>query len=289
MRLMQGTARAVLGALAGAAALSLLAGCAQREPEAAGPPPAMRRLTEQQYRNSIRDVFGAGVVVVGRFDPITREGGLMAVGASTASITPSGFERFGELAESIAVQVVAPGNRDYGLPCAPADPKSVDAACARQILSATGRLLYRRALTEVELARFAALGEQVTTTLGDFYEGVSFALTAMLQSPEFLFVSDVTEPDPQAAGRLRLTAHSRASRLSFFLWNTTPDDALLVAAERGELDTRDGLTKQTRRLLDSPRLEDGVRAFFSDLLTLDAFDHMQKDAAIYPSFGLEVA
>jgi len=282
-------ARGWLGAFATAAVLTVLAGCAQREPDAAGPPPAMRRLTEQQYRNTIRDVFGPGISVVGRFDPLSREGGLMAVGASKASITPSGFERFGELAESIASQVVAPANRDYGLPCTPADAKAIDDACTRQIFSGTGRLLYRRALTEAELARFVALGDKVTTTLGDFYEGISFGLAAMLQSPEFLFVADVTEADPQAPGKMRLTAHARAARLSYFLWDSTPDDALLAAAEKGELDGGDGLATQTRRLLESPRLEHGVRAFFSDLLTLDAFDHMQKDAAIYPSFGLTVA
>jgi len=289
MILSRAAIRGWLGALAGAAALTALAGCAKSEPVAVGPPPAMRRLTEQQYRNTIRDVFGPGVVVVGRFDPITREGGLMAVGAASASITPSGFERFGELAESIAEQVVAPGNRDYGLPCAPTDPKAADAACARKIYSGAGRLLYRRALTDAELARLARLGDQVTSTLGDFYEGVSFGLAAMLQSPEFLFVTDATEADPQAAGKLRLTAHARAARLSFFLWDSSPDDALLAAAERGELDSREGLATQAQRLLKSPRLEEGVRAFFSDLLTLDAFDQMQKDATIYPSFGLVVA
>lgn len=278
------TATAVL-----TAALAMLAGCAKREPEASGPPPAMRRLTEPQYRNIIRDVFGAGIVVVGRFDPITREGGLLSVGASSASITPSGFERFGELAASIADQVVAPGNRDYGLPCTPADPTAPDADCSRQIFSGTGRLLYRRALTDSELARFQKLGDQVTTTLGDFYQGISFGLAAMLQSPEFLFVTDATEPDPQAAGKLRLTAQGRAARLSFFLWNSSPDDALLAAAERGELDRPEGLATQAQRLMQSPRLEDGVRAFFSDVLTLDAFEQMQKDATIYPSFGLAVA
>ncbi len=289
MRLSPAAIRSGLGALAVAATLTALAGCAQREPDTAGTPPVMRRLTEPQYRNTIRDVFGPGIVVVGRFDPITREGGLLSVGASSASITPSGFERFGELAESIAAQVVAPGNRDFGLPCKPADPRQPDADCARQIYALSGRLLYRRALTDAELARFVALGERVTTTLGDFYEGVSFGLAAMLQSPEFLFVTDTTEPDPAAAGQLRLTPQARASRLSFFLWNASPDEALLAAAERGELDRRDGLAAQVQRLMQSPRLEEGVRAFFSDLLTLDAFDQMQKDAAIYPSFGLAVA
>lgn len=78
----------------GAVAIGL-AGCASSEPPSAAQAPTMRRLSEQQYRNTIRDVFGPGIVVVGRFDPISREGGLLAVGASQAAITPSGFERLG--------------------------------------------------------------------------------------------------------------------------------------------------------------------------------------------------
>jgi hypothetical protein len=279
----------VAGALlAAVAALVTLAGCSKAEPPSPAQPPTLRRLTEQQYRNTIRDVFGPGIVVVGRFDPIAREGGLLAVGAAQASITPSGFERLGKIAESVAGQVVAAGNRDYLLPCQPADAAAPDAGCARQVLATSGRLLYRRALTDTELDRFLALADQVSRTLGSFHEGIAFALTAMLQSPEFLFVADATEPDPAQPGKLRLTALSKAARLSFFLWNSSPDDALLAAAESGELHAPEGLAKQARRLLESPRAEDGVRALFSDMLSLENFDVLQKDAAIYPKFGLEV-
>ncbi|MCU0757719.1 MAG: DUF1592 domain-containing protein [Steroidobacteraceae bacterium] len=279
----------IAGALfAGVAALATLAGCATAEPPSPAQPPTLRRLTEQQYRNTIRDVFGPGIVVVGRFDPISREGGLLAVGAAQASITPSGFERLGKIAESIAGQVVATGNRDYLLPCQPADAAAADPGCARRILSTTGRLLYRRALTEAELGRLLALSEKVSTTLGSFHEGIAFALTAMLQSPEFLFVADAAEPDPAQPGKLRLSALSKASRLSFFLWNSSPDEALLAAAESGALHTPEGLGEQVQRLLGSPRLEDGVRALFSDMLSLENFDTLQKDATIYPKFGLEV-
>ena len=272
----------------GAVAIGL-AGCASSEPPSAAQAPTMRRLSEQQYRNTIRDVFGPGIVVVGRFDPISREGGLLAVGASQAAITPSGFERLGKIAESVASQVVSADNRDYLLPCQPASATAPDAACARQILGGAGRLLYRRTLTDTELGRFVALSDKVAGTLGDFHEGIAFALNAMLQSPEFLFVAEASEPDPANTGKLRLTGLSKASRLSFFLWNSSPDEALLEAAERGELHTAEGLAQQVKRLLESPRVEDGVRALFSDMLSLENFDTLQKDAAIYPKFGLEVA
>lgn len=285
----RGVARLAGVALAVGTALATLVGCSKVEPPSPAQPPTLRRLTEQQYRNVIRDVFGPGIVVVGRFDPISREGGLLAVGAAAAAITPSGFERLGKIAESISGQVVAPANREFLLPCQPADPARSDEACARRIFGDVGRLLYRRQLSEAELGRFVALGDKVTGTLGDFHEGIAFGLAAMLQSPDFLFVADATEPDPANPGKLRLTALSRASRLSFFLWNSAPDAELLTAAEKGELNTPEGLAKQTKRLLESPRLEDGVRALFADMLSLEMFDTLQKDAQIYPKFGLEVS
>ena len=82
-----------------------------------------------------------------------------------------------------------------------------------------------------------------------------------------------------------LEPYSRASRLSYLMWDTTPDPELLHAAEVGELNTGAGLEKQADRLLASPRLESGMRAFFSDMLELDTFDTVSKDAVIYPLWG----
>src|SRR6185437_16091201 len=88
---------------------------------------------------------------------------------------------------------------------------------------------------------------------------------------------------------LRLDAYSKASRLSFLLWNTAPDDELLTAAERGDLNSKGGLKRQVDRLLASPRLEAGVRAFFTDMLAFDGFETLAKDAMIYPAFNATVA
>ena len=78
-------------------------------------------------------------------------------------------------------------------------------------------------------------------------------------------------------------------RLSFFLWNTAPDDALLTAAEHGDLYASDGTDRQVERMLSSPRLKTGVRAFFADMLGFDGFNVLEKDATIYPAFGLLAA
>jgi len=113
-------------------------------------------------------------------------------------------------------------------------------------------------------------------------------LGAMLASPRFLFDIDVTEPDPAHPGARRLNAYSKASRLSLFLWNTTPDRALLAAAGKGTIHAQAGLAQQVNRLLKSPRLENGVRTFFADMLGFDQVGDLAKDPVIYPQFTRDV-
>jgi hypothetical protein len=274
-------------------ALATMAGCGKSvrsdEPATAGAPPEMRRLTEDQYRNVIADVFGADIVVGGRFDPTIRSNGLIAIGASTVSITPSAFERYDDLARFIASQVLDEKHRDEFVPCKPATATGADPKCAEMFLSRVGRLLYRRPLSKAELASEVSIANEATHTLGDFYRGLSSGLVAMLEAPAFLYVADRVEADPAHPGAHRLDAYSTAARLSFFLWNTGPDDELLTAAEKGQLSDKEGLAKQVDRMITSPRLVAGARAFFSDMLALDDTDTLQKDTQIYPAFGASVA
>jgi hypothetical protein len=111
----------------------------------------------------------------------------------------------------------------------------------------------------------------------------------MLESPQFLFRREVTEPDPDRPGAYRLDAYSRASQLSFFLWNSGPDLKLMADAQGGKLDTESGMTSEVDRMLRSPRMESGLRAFFSDMLQFDLFDTLAKDAQIYPKWTAKVA
>jgi hypothetical protein len=268
------------------AGFALLAGCGGSEPEVAGGPPVMRRLTAEQYRQVIADVFGDDIVIGGRFDPILRSNGLLAVGASNSAINGSAFERYEAMARSIAGQVTDAAHRDVLLPCKPADIAKPDDECARAFFKGTGRLLYRRSLTEEELNTLVQVSRAGADKLGDFYAGVSAALTAMMVRPEFLFITDQVEPDPKGAGKYRLTALSKAARISFFLWNTTPDEALLASAESGALNEDAETKRQVDRMLASPRLAGGARAFFNDMFALDGFETLQKDAIIYPAFGL---
>lgn len=245
---------------------------------------ALRRLTEREYRNSIADIFGSGVAVRGAFEPSIRVGGLLAASTTVLSITPAGFESFSRMAESIAVQAVAPGNRDRLIPCKPRAANAPDDACAAQVLSQYGHQLFRRPLTADELKSRVALSGKLARASRDFYAGLRYGLASLLQAPEFLFRREVAVP---VAGSRNWTLDpaSRASRLSYLLWDTTPDAELLRAAESGELATPAGVGRQVDRLMASPRLEVGMRAFFSDMFQLDTFDNVTKDSLIYPKWG----
>ncbi len=284
--------RTVMLTLRTVACLSLaavLAACGPDAPKVAGGPPEMRRITDEQYHNSIVDVFGSSIKIGGKLDPLVRTSGLIALGARSAPITPAGLQMIDQLARSISEQVVDEKHRDLLVGCGPAEKSAFDETCATQFFARTGRMLYRRPLAEVELKARVAAARAATESLGDFHAGLSASLSGMLVSPSFLFVIDSTEPDPANAGALRLDAFAKASRLSFFLWNSTPDDELLAAAESGALNTSNGLKKQIDRLLSSPRLDGGVRGFFADALALDKFETLEKDSVIYPAFNLAVA
>ena len=218
-----------------------------------------------------------------------RTEGLLAVGARNATITPSSLIQFDAMARSIAAQVMSEPNRRFLVPCQIANTTQYDEACTEQFIGEFGRLLFRRPLIDTELATRVGIVKETTRALGSFGEGLASGLTSLLVSPQFLFVTDRVVASGEQSDRVNLDAFSIASRLSFLLWNTAPDHALLAAAENGELLTDAGLERQVDRLMNSPRLENGVRAFFSDMLEFSEFDFLEKDSVIYPAFGIAAA
>jgi len=249
---------------------------------------AVRRLTESQYRNTIADVFGEGIEINARFEPEQRENGLLAIGSATLSLTSSGFEQYFVLASSIADQVLSEERREGLLPCIP-NASGADNACAAAFLSQVGERLFRRPLTDAELASRVETAELGASQAEDFYAGLKLALTSLLVAPEYLFRVEKAEPDPNAPGQYRLDGYSKASRLSFMFWNSAPDAELLAAAADDSLHRKDGLSNQLNRLTSSARLEEGARAFFEDMMQLDGFANMVKDPSIYPKFNQLVA
>lgn len=239
------------------------------------PPPtgpiAMRRLTHGEYAATVRAALGEDIRVPSRLEPDQRRAGLVAVGASQVSVTPAGFERYEAAARDIAGQAMSPEQRDRLVPCAPGPE------CASEVIATIGRRLLRRPLSAEETDARVRIAVDAQAALGDFHAGLEVALTSLLVAPDFVF--RVERDEPSEDGRA-LTPRSRAERLAYFLWSAPPDDALLDAAEARDL------SGQVERMLASPRIEDGVRAFFSDLLELDRLDEaVRKDTTLFPAFS----
>ncbi len=266
-----------------------LAGCGPSEPKIQASGPGVRLLTESQYRNIVADLFGPQIVVAGKFDPMLRTNGLAAVGAWNARITPNGMEQYEKMARAIGAQIVSPANRTAFVPCEPTSATEADDTCAKAFLERTGRMLLRHPMPADQLAGTVALAHEAATSFNSFYDGLGLGLASIMVSSPFLYVVDAVEPDPDHAGGVRLDSYAKASRLSFLLWNSAPDEALLIAAEKGELHSKSGLKRQVDRMLAAPQFETGLRAFFSDMLAFDNFENLEKDAIIYRAFSLAVA
>jgi hypothetical protein len=249
----------------------------------------LRLMSQSQYYNTLTGIFGADVLPKLSFAPFERTDGLLAIGASYDGITASQVEQYQSAAEFISALVVSPAHREFLIPCKPANDTGADNACATRYISYVGPLLFRRPLTQVELQEFVAQAAQGADRLHDFYAGLAVVLEGMLANPKFLYIKEVTEPDPTKPGEVRLNAYSLAARLSFFLWDQAPNDALLNAAANGDFYKPKVRSRIVDAMLASEKLETGVRAFFDDMLGFDDFANLAKDPKIYPAFTGEAS
>ncbi len=166
--------------------------------------------------------------------------------------------------------------------CHPATTKDED-PCARKILATVGRRAFRRPVTDADLKPLLAF-YQSGRTERDFDFGIEKALRAVLVSPDFLYR---VEQDPRAAAPgsvYRVSDIDLASRLSFFLWSSVPDDQLLDLAEKGKLKDPAVLDQQIRRLLDDPRSNSLVSNFAGQWLFIRALAQQKPDPDAFPEF-----
>jgi hypothetical protein len=251
------------------------------EPLVFDPAPAvLPRLTAEQYQSSLAQILGPGLPAVA-LEPDQNPYLFFNIGASTTTLSELGTQLYEEAADAISHAVFDdPARRLALVGCEPAAPGD---QCVQGFLEDFGRRAYRRPLTPDELLRW----QQVTVQLAqpDAWEGLRLAVAGMLQSPHFLYRVELGEPDPARPDRLRYTSHEMASRLSFLLWNTTPDDALLDAAEGQALLTEEGLRQHAERMLADPRANAAIQQFFAQYFDLKRLDGIARDPGTYPLFS----
>lgn len=241
-------------------------------PEPAASKALIRRLTHSQYNNTVRDLLGDQTLPASQFPQEDFVNGFKNQ-AEAQSVSPLLAEAYSAAAERLARNAFRGGDTNHLIPCQPASPS--DAACRDQFLRRFGLRAFRRPLTDSEARRYAALFDQEARAGKDFLRGAQVVVEAMLQAPGFLYL---TAPGPYAT----------ASRLSYFLWDTMPDEDLFRAAAEGRLSTPQQVEKQARRMLDDPKSRQFLDEFVSQWLRFDRVVGTVRDRRTYPQYTPEL-
>jgi hypothetical protein len=197
----------------------------------------------------------------------------------------SHFEGVGQISVSGPYNVQGPGatpSRDKIFVCHPS-AAAEEAACAEKIFTALAHRAYRRPIAADDVPQLVALYKQGAET-GGFEAGVRLGLQKILVSPDFIFRMELDPADSPAGSIRRVSDIELASRLSFFMWSSIPDDELLAVAERGELGDPSVLESQVRRMLADPRSQALVKNFAGQWLFLRNVPAVQPDPAAFPDF-----
>jgi hypothetical protein len=209
------------------------------------------------------------------FGPQRRPARLRAIGVSAVEIQgPLGLPR-----------LLPPWHRRI-MTCQPTATTQV--ACARQILSPLARRAFRRPVTQAEVDRLVRVVSLVTKEGESFERGIQLAIQAMLVSPHFLFRVEIDpKPNDSSATRL-LSSTEMASRLSYFLWSSMPDEELFDLAAKGKLQDTQVLAAQVRRMLKDPRARALAQNFGAQWLTLRRLTEVAPNPKQFPAFTDEL-
>ena len=253
------------------------------EPEPPAPATRVARLTHAQWHNSVRELLrldpGGELTAKLRSDP-AQNGFIFDDNVASLEVDEALWNGYRRAAEQAAELVTSnPILLGRLLPPGPEDPNLL----AQTFIQQFGMRAYRRPLTALEVDRHLQLfyaAAPLYPGLASFEAGIRLLIETFLQSPHFLY--RVESSTQQAGGLIPLSSYEVASRLSYLLWNSMPDDALLAAAGRDELVHPDRLAFEAQRLLADPHAADAIDAFHEQLLEIDRVIHAHPSRALFP-------
>lgn len=210
---------------------------------------ALRQLTVAEYNNTVRDLLGTNLRPADTFETSEADGfdTIATAGIINNRKVADYFDAAGALADDVFGK---PALRDRIVTCQPA--AAGDTACARTIITTFGKRAFRRPLDAGETAQFLDQYGKVLAQMVDHAGAIKEVVRTMLAAPQFLYRIEF-DPDATAAKPHALGVYEMASRLSFTIWSSTPDDQLLASADQGKLGTVGGLQTEVDRLLADPR------------------------------------
>lgn len=249
------------------------------DPGTAGDDTRIVRLSHIQYDNTVRQLLGVEQSSADSFAPDSLNGFAFDT-ASNLEVDPRLGPQYRRAAEQLAEGVVADsGLYQQLLPCEPSA-----AGCAQDFIEAFGERAFRRPMTTAEAGRFLTLfdsGAELISSGDGFRDGVQITVEALLQSPQFLYRTETSEAEV-INGRAALNDWEVASRLSFFLLDSMPDDELFLAARNGQLNTSAQVAGAAERLLEQPRAAEKLLAFHQQVWQFDRIGSITPSADAYP-------
>ncbi len=242
----------------------------------------LRRLSENEYVNTIADMFKGKLMVPALDIPGDNVGAGFANDAYQLvanQLLVDSYERSASLIGQTASRAAMMLQGIAGCPPA-AGNAAAESACGKAFIQTFGRRVFRRPMVPAEVDEFVALFERFHSGI-DFAGALQLTVDAFLQSPEFLYRFELSQP--AQGGIAGLSGYELASRLSFLVWESMPDEALLTAAAMGKLGNVAGIEGEVRRLLGDPRARATTIDFHRQWLEFDRLEQeSEKDTRLYP-------
>lgn len=234
-------------------------------------PNVVRMLNRREYENTVRDLLGVTIPAIDGFpaEPIVGFDNHAASLVASSALVDKQLEAAEALAQA------------YTLP--PCPNGSDESGCADQFIQSFGRRAYRRPPSLQETAALRELYDTARASGRSHDHGIRLLVEAALQSPQFLYRIETSAT--ATGGVVAADGFELASRLSYFLWASMPDDALLDAAEAGTLADPATLESEVRRMLADPKARATTTAFHELWLELYNLDSVTKSNAVHPDFG----
>ena len=254
-------------------ALGIVAGCylggtplTEQQAAEVGPAP-LRRLTSSEYLNSLHDLFPNLALTL---PPLPADAIIGGFDNAASAQAPSdvAIARYETIANLYAAAATVDDAAVTALVGCDWSTSDLATSCSTKFINEQGRRIFRRPLTSDEFARLQTkfVGWQSAV---DFEAAVELTLATMLQAPQFIYRPEPLVSDEDPSTLVAVDAYELATRLSFFLWSSTPDDALLDAAESGALIGEDGVRTQATRMLQDGRARRTLWDFHRQWLALD--------------------
>jgi hypothetical protein len=239
----------------------------------------LHRLNRAEYNNTVHDLLGTSSQPADDF-PIDDRGNGFDNMADVLTLSPLHLSVYHAAAKALVAEALSNATQRAAL--VSCDLAAQGDTCTRQVLKDFAYRAWRRPVADAELDRLLTVATLAKTN-GDTAEvGLGLALRAVLLSPHFIFRVELDQ-DPGSLTPHPLNAYELASRLSYFLWSSTPDAALLASAESGALTGAAVLKEQAARLLADARARSIIDNFAGQWLHLRAVDTLEPDKALFPT------